>query len=76
MLRGGHGGPIAFVGGRGSSISWLVRRWESLAVADPEIVGRPEGRIHLCSRSWDSLVVAELLVICGEGSGNSALWRS
>ena len=34
-------------------------------VADLEIVGKREGKIHLWSQSWDSLVVVELL-----------LWRS
>ena len=45
--RGGHGGPITFVGGRGACIGWLVRRWELLAVADLEIIGRRGGRIHM-----------------------------
>ena len=65
--RGGHGGAIAFVGGRGTCMGWRLRRWESLAVADLESVGRGGVRIHLWSRSWDSLVVAELLVIDGVG---------
>ena len=49
--RGGHWGPIAFVGGHGAYIGWLVRRWEWLAVADLEIVGRGGGRIHRWLRS-------------------------
>ena len=32
--RGGHGEPIAFVGGRKACIGWLVQRGELLAVAD------------------------------------------
>ena len=49
--RGGHEGPIAFVGGRRASIGWQVRRWESLSVADLKIVGRRGDRIHLWSQS-------------------------
>ena len=45
-------------------------------MVDLEIVGRHGGRIHVWLRSRDSLVVAELLVIGGGGSGNSAMWRS
>ena len=44
--------------------------------ADLEIVGRRGGRITLWSRSWDLLVIAELIVIGGGGAHNSALWRS
>ena len=47
-----------------------------MSVVDLEIVGRRGGRIHLWSRSWESLVVAELLVIGGGRAGNSAMWRS
>ena len=74
--RGGHGGPITFVGGRGACIGWLVRRWELLAVVYLEIVGRCGDRIHLWLQSWESLMISELLVIGGGGAGNSALWWS
>ena len=47
-----------------------------LTVADLEIVGRRGRRIHMWSRSWDSLVVSELLVIGVGGAGNSMLWRN
>ena len=49
--RRGHGGLIAFVGGRGACIGWLVPRCELVAVADLGIVGRRACRIHLWSRS-------------------------
>ena len=74
--RGGHGGPIVFVGGQKACIGCRVRRWESLVVADQEVVGRRGDKIHLWSRIWDLFVVAELLVVGGEGSGNNVLWRS
>ena len=74
--KGGHGGAKAFVGGSIACIVWLVRRWESLAVADLEIVRKFGGRIYLWLRSWKSLVVAELVIIGDGGAGNNALWRS
>ena len=45
-------------------------------MVDLDIVGRRGGRIHLWLRSWDLLVVAELIVVNGRGDVNSALWQS
>ena len=56
---GRHGGPIAFVGGRGDCIGWRVRRWELLEVADLEIFGRCAGRFIVD----EVVLVSSLLVI-------------